>query len=154
MTLRPRRVVLLCGLLPAFIIAVLSLYRPSFLANLEYGAYDEVVRAERTQPPGGGVAIVDVDERSLSALGQWPWRRDLIGGLIARIRDLGASAIALDIIFAESDRYAGAGVTPDETLAGLLKAAQPAGGVILGYALTFDSPPGPAVACVQHPLGL
>jgi CHASE2 domain-containing sensor protein len=153
MTLRPRRFVLLCGLLPAFVIAVLSLYRPSFLANLEYGAYDVVVRAERTRPPGGGVAIVDVDERSLSALGQWPWRRDLIGGLIARIRDLGASAIALDVIFAESDRYAGTGVTPDETLAGLLKAARPAGGVILGYALTFD-PSSPPVACVQHPLGV
>ena len=103
MTLRPRRFVLLCGLLPAFIIAVLSLYRPSFLANLEYGAYDELVRAERTRPPGGRVAIVDVDERSLSALGQWPWRRDLIGGLIAHIRDLGASSIALDIVFAEAD---------------------------------------------------
>jgi CHASE2 domain-containing sensor protein len=154
MTLRPRRFVLLCGLLPVFIIAVLSLYRPSFLANLEYGAYDELVRAERTRPPGGRVAIVDVDERSLSALGQWPWRRDLIGGLIARIRDLGASTIALDIIFAESDRYAGTGVTPDETLAGLLKAARPTSGVILGYALTFDSPSSPPAACVQHPLGL
>ena len=72
------------------------------------------MRAERTRPPGGGVVIVDVDERSLSAIGQWPWRRDLIGGLIARMRDLGASTIALDIIFAESDRYAGTGVTPDE----------------------------------------
>jgi CHASE2 domain-containing sensor protein len=154
MTSRPRRVVLLYGLLPALIIAVLSLYRPSFLTNLEYSTYDDLVRAERTRPPGGRVAIVDVDERSLSALGQWPWRRDLIGGLIARIRDLGASTIALDIVFAESDRYAGTGVTPDETLAGLLKAARPAGGVILGYALTFDGPSSLPTRCVQHPLGL
>ncbi len=154
MTLRPRRFVLLCGVLPALVIAVLSLYRPSFLSNLEYGAYDALVRAERTRPPGDRVAIVDVDERSLSALGQWPWRRDLIGGLIARIRDLGASTIALDIIFAESDRYAGTGVTPDQTLAGLLKAARPAGGVILGYALTFYNSSSVPAACVQHPLGL
>src|SRR5580693_7457876 len=101
MTVRPRRLVLVCGLVPTLVVAVLSLYRPSFLATLEYGAYDVLVRASRARPPSGTIVIVDVDERSLSTIGQWPWRRDLIGSLIARMRDLGASTIALDIIFAE-----------------------------------------------------
>lgn len=150
MTFRPRHLVLLCALLPTLVIAVLSLYRPSFLANLEYGAYDTLVRAARTRPPSGSIVIVDVDERSLSTFGQWPWRRDLIGNLIARMRNLGASTIALDIIFAESDRFAKTGPSTDDALADTLRA----GGAILGYGLTFGDPSNQSRACVQHPLGL
>jgi adenylate cyclase len=157
MTLRPRRLVLLCGLLPPLLVAALSLYRPLFLENLEYSTYDALVRAARPRPPAGHIVIVDVDERSLSAIGQWPWRRDLVGNLIEHMRDLGASTIALDIIFAESDRYGGAGINPDEAMATTLRARGPRehGAAVLGYALTFDdqssNQPSP---CVQHPLGL
>jgi adenylate cyclase len=94
--------------------------------------------------------IVDVDERSLSAVGQWPWRRDLVGNLVARIRDLGASAVALDVVFAESDRYAGSGAATDQAMADALRP----GGVVLGYAFTFDNTSKSSSACGQHPLGL
>ncbi len=151
MTAQHRRTLLLCGLLPALVVALLSLYRPTFLENQEFGAYDTLVRHARTRPPSGRIAIVDVDEHSLAAVGQWPWRRDVVGQLIARIRELGASTIALDIVFAESDRYAGEALT-DEAMASALRP----GRVVLGYALTFDSPATPTStsACVQHPLGL
>ena len=151
MTAQHRRTLLLCGLLPALVVALLSLYRPTFLENQEFGAYDTLVRHARTRPPSGRIAIVDVDEHSLAAVGQWPWRRDVVGQLIGRIRELGASTIALDIVFAESDRYAGEALT-DEAMASALRP----GRVVLGYALTFDSPATPTStsACVQHPLGL
>jgi CHASE2 domain-containing sensor protein len=147
---RPRRLVLLYGLVPTLITAALSLYRPSFLANLEYGTYDVMMRAARPRPPGGHIVIVDVDERSLSAFGQWPWRRDLIGELITRMRDLGASTIALDMVFAEPDRSGGNRVATDEALAETLRA----GRVVLGYAMTFEGPSSESSACVQHPIGL
>ena len=150
MTLAARRLILLCGLVPTLVTAVLSLYRPASLANLEYSAYDTVVRTVATRPPGGRIVIVDVDERSLSAVGQWPWRRDIVGRLIGRMRDQGASAIALDIIFAESDRYNGAGMAADDAMASALRA----GRVALGYALTFGGAPDQSTACVQHTLGI
>jgi CHASE2 domain-containing sensor protein len=150
MTAQHRRTLLLCGLLPALVVAVLSLYRPSFLENQEFGAYDTLVRHAGTRPPSGRIAIVDVDEHSLAAVGQWPWRRDVVGDLIARIRELGASTIALDIVFAESDRYAAQAASTDEAMASALRP----GRVVLGYALTFDSPATPSSACIQHPLGL
>jgi hypothetical protein len=103
MTVRPRLLVRLSGLVPTIVVAVLSVYRPPFLANLESSVYDTLLRAAQVHPPDSRIVIVDVDERSLSAIGQWPWRRDVIGALIARLRDLGASTVALDIIFAESD---------------------------------------------------
>ena len=37
---RPRRLVLLCGLVPTLLAAVLSLYRPAFLTGLDSGVYD------------------------------------------------------------------------------------------------------------------
>ena len=150
MSLRPDRLVLVCGLVPTLVTAWLSLSRPALFASLEYGAYDLVVRSVATRPPSGRIAIVDVDERSLTAVGQWPWRRDVIGTLITRLRDLGVPMIALDIMFAESDRSNGTGVSADQTLADTLRP----GGVALGYALTFGPSSEHSNACVQHPLGI
>jgi CHASE2 domain-containing sensor protein len=150
MRLPPRRRVLLSGVLPAIVVAAFSLYHPAFLQNLENSTYDRLVRNTPPRPPGGRVVIVDVDEKSLSAIGQWPWRRDVIGRLVTSLRDLGTATIALDIIFAEADRYDGSGVSTDEELARTLAE----GGVVLGYALTFDPSTTQPAPCVQHPLGL
>jgi adenylate cyclase len=111
--------------------------------------YDALVRLTPLRPPSGRIVIVDVDERSLSSVGQWPWRRDLIAKLIDRLRDLGASTVALDVIFAEADRYEGE-PSPDAVLAHTLSE----GRVILGYGLTFDRAPSDSTACLLHPVGL
>src|SRR5688572_29336883 len=154
MTLRPRHLVILCGVLPTVLTAALCVYRPSFLAKFEHSVYDTLMRAARIHPRGDRIVIVDIDERSLAAIGQWPWRRDVIGQLISRLRELGSTTIALDIVFAESDRYQGFGAesggNTDEALADALRI----GRVVVGYALTFDGAPGRASACVQHPIGL
>jgi CHASE2 domain-containing sensor protein len=150
MTLRPRVLVIACGLAPAIAAATLSFYRPPALGRLEAGVYDTLLRSARLQRPDARVVIVDIDERSLSAVGQWPWRRDVVGHLIDRLRGLGASIVALDVVFAESDRYEGDRAATDAALADVLRA----GRVVLGYALTFDGVAARGSACVQHPLGL
>ena len=158
---RRRRLVFLCGVVPVLVTAVLGVFRPTFLARLDDSVYDILLRSARTKGPGQNVAIVDVDERSLSTIGQWPWRRDVVGRLITGLRNAGASAIALDIMFAESDRYGqpgdvdwrsagGMATTPDAALAGALRE----GRVILGYGLTFDRAPRTQSACVLHPIGI
>lgn len=113
------------------------------------------MRSSSIQPPGKRVVIVDIDERSLMELGQWPWRRDVIGELITRLRDLGASVIGLDIIFAESDRLqipesdgTDTRVTPDDVLADVLRQ----GKVLLGYGLTFDQAGRDRTDCDLHPV--
>jgi adenylate cyclase len=156
-----RRLVFLCGVAPVLVTAVLGLFRPTFLARFDNSVYDIVLRSARTNGPGQHVAIVDVDDRSLSTIGQWPWRRDVVARLVTRLRNAGASAIALDIIFAESDRYGqpgdsegrstGATATGlDAALAGALRE----GRVVLGYGLTFDPAPRAQTACVLHPIGI
>ncbi|MCG8558306.1 MAG: adenylate/guanylate cyclase domain-containing protein [Hyphomicrobiales bacterium] len=54
-----------------------------------------------TQRP---VVIVDIDEPSLEALGQWPWPRTLMAKLVDEVMAKGAVALAFDIVFAEPDR--------------------------------------------------
>ena len=150
MTVRPRRLLFLCGLVPTLLTAAFCINRPSFFSGLESRVYDTLVRSSRTRPPSGRVVIVDVDERSLSTVGQWPWRRDLIATLIGKLRDLGASTIALDIVFAEPERYDGAALSPDVVLADALGG----GRVVLGYALTFDGTAAPSTACPHYALSV
>ena len=145
--------VFLCGFVPVLLTAILAVYRPGFFPRLDDSVYDMIMRSGNIQPPGKGVVIVDIDERSLTELGQWPWRRDVIGNLISRLRDMGASVIGMDIIFAEADRLeiragAQAGPTPDDVLAGVLRE----GKVILGYGLTFDTAGRERMNCVLHPV--
>jgi HD-GYP domain-containing protein (c-di-GMP phosphodiesterase class II) len=150
MTIRPRTVVLMCGLIPTCLAAVSAIYRPPLFANLERRVYDILVRSVPTRPTDSRIVIVDVDERSLAAIGQWPWPRDRVAGLISRLRELGASTVALDVMFAEPDRHDGPGGRADAALAGVLRS----GAVVLGYAFTFESGTNASGACVQHPLGL
>jgi len=162
-----RQLVLVCGLVAAVLAALLALLRPSLLTQLDYRVYDAMMGWSQTDPPTGRVVIVDVDERSLSTIGQWPWRRDIIGRLIGRLRELGAKVIAFDVLFAEPDRSeqpADAGDVgphkprpganalngPDAALAGTLRT----GGVVLGYALTFEGSGSDTTPCVLHPLGI
>ena len=147
---RPRRLILLCGVVPTIVVAVLSLYRPSMFSSVESGIYDRLVRAIPTSPPSDRIVILDVDERSLARVGQWPWRRDVIGKLVERLREWGAAVVALDIVFAEPDRFESTGITPDAALADSLRG----GRVILGYAMTFDGTHHASRTCVRHPIGL
>ncbi len=142
-----RRFLFISGALPALFVAVVALYRPSFADRLNDAVYDQTLRWAGTKPPADRVVIVDVDERSLAKYGQWPWRRDVVARLVGRIRDAGASAIALDIIFAEPDR---AEPRTDEALADSLRR----GRVVLGYGLTFDTAAAEAQRCALHPFPL
>src|SRR5262249_29026992 len=73
------------------------------LRNLVFDSYQrQRPRAYRADLP---VRIVDIDEESLKRLGQWPWPRDLMARLVDRLGEQGAATVALDIIFAEPDRF-------------------------------------------------
>ena len=49
------------------------------------------------------VVIVAIDDASVAALGRWPWPRQLHARLLDRLRELGAQAVAFDILFTEPD---------------------------------------------------
>jgi signal transduction histidine kinase len=159
-----RRPILVGAVVPAVITAALAVFPTSLLARLDSVVYDAFLRAADSTPPDSRVVIVDIDDRSLSSIGQWPWRRDVVAQLVNRIRDSGAAMTALDILFAEPDRsdrtsgvsnqqrppgasgdgYGAADMALADTLRG--------GRAIVGYALTFDARSATDGECVLHPL--
>ncbi|QQR35355.1 adenylate/guanylate cyclase domain-containing protein [Devosia oryziradicis] len=58
----------------------------------------------RTAPADLPVRIVDIDEASLAAIGQWPWSRQDMARIASRLAELGAAAVVFDILFPEPDR--------------------------------------------------
>ncbi|WP_162245434.1 adenylate/guanylate cyclase domain-containing protein [Methylobacterium sp. Leaf466] len=73
--------------------------------RLRLAGFDLLQRAApRTLATPAPVRVVDIDDATLARHGQWPWSRDTVAGLVDTLRDLGAAAIALDVVFAEPDR--------------------------------------------------
>ena len=66
--------------------------------------YDFVSQATATGNVSSRITIIDIDETSLSALGQWPWPRYLVARLVKELSDNHPAAIGLDILFPEPDR--------------------------------------------------
>lgn len=97
----------LIGLLVT-VLAVLSALpdeRARLLQSFEYWLYDLRVAATASDSSDARVVLVDIDERSLSEVGDWPWERDLIAGLTEQLFDYyAAGLVAYDAIFTEPDR--------------------------------------------------
>lgn len=78
---------------------------PDPFERLRLAGFDLLQRAApRPAADDLPVRVVDIDDASLARHGQWPWSRDVVARLVGRLQDLGAAAIALDIVFAEPDR--------------------------------------------------
>jgi adenylate cyclase len=74
------------------------------LSSLDFQVLNAMFRARGEIPTSGKIAIIDVDEKSLQELGQWPWPRDRLAELVHNIHAAGARVIGLDMVFAEADR--------------------------------------------------
>jgi len=66
-----------------------------------YDLYQKIAPREANHRPA---LIVDIDEASLEAHGQWPWPRTEIAKLIDKIAAQKPAAIGLDMFFSEPDR--------------------------------------------------
>lgn len=74
------------------------------IEELRVRTFDTFQRVDPRVKTARPVTIVDIDEKSLSKLGQWPWPRTRIADLITNLTKLGAVVIAFDVIFSEPDR--------------------------------------------------
>ena len=88
------------------VMAVLLLWRPAYTEFLELKFYDLKFRYRGPLAPGPEIAIVAIDDASLKAVGRWPWSREDIARLLAKVKEAGPRVLALDIIFAEKEESA------------------------------------------------
>lgn len=80
--------------------------------HLQQAVFDAYQRTFPRQSERLRVFIVDIDEASLTALGQWPWPRTRLARLIDATHRLGALAVGLDLLMPDADRF-----SPDMVLA-------------------------------------
>jgi len=87
------------------IVVVLALFlvAPEFLNTVEARLYDLHFKLRDVQPVSDAVVIAAIDERSLAALGRWPWPRSRLGELIRVLSAGGAKVIAIDILLSEPE---------------------------------------------------
>jgi adenylate cyclase len=75
-------------------------------------AFDSFERWEPRPYVDAGIRVVDIDDESLARIGQWPWPRTVVAGLVNRLGELGVAAVAFDAIFSEPDRTSPKNVLP------------------------------------------
>ncbi|WP_206956500.1 CHASE2 domain-containing protein [Trinickia acidisoli] len=68
--------------------------------NFNRLVYDRMLTL-RSQPLAREIAIVRIDDDSVSELGRWPWPRELQARLIDAVADAGAAAIVYDVLLTE-----------------------------------------------------
>lgn len=90
--------------------------------QLLFDSYQRTFPRQRQAQP---VTIVEIDEKSLREIGQWPWPRNRLAALIDAIAARGPAAIGLDLYMPEADQ-----TSPDRVAANL-----PAGQQSLAKAL-------------------
>lgn len=164
------RSILICGGIFTVFISILYLFQPTFLRFLDNKLYDSFLRSTVASETSGVPLIVDLDEKSLSQFGQWPWPRYRVALLLEKLKDLGASSIGLDMVFAEADRTSlgilqkdvlrdlGIDVKMtglpevlidnDKALANILSR----GPFVLGYKFIFSDEKHPDGDCLLHPI--
>jgi adenylate cyclase len=101
---RPAAIFLLAGLSIALAIGLGGLFRVPPVTSLNRFMLDRLLVRTASGAPATDTVVVDIDDVSLASVGQWPWPRYRIAELIGRIAAEHPSAIAMDIVFPESDR--------------------------------------------------
>ncbi len=70
------------------------------LQNYSFDTFQRIL--PREVYPEDPVVIIDIDDRSLAEIGQWPWSRNQLANLTNQA--YAAAALGFDVVFAEPDR--------------------------------------------------
>ena len=78
------------------------------LGRLDDSIYDIRLRLARADALDPRIVIVDIDEKSLSEQGRWPWSRDRLARLVDELfTNQQVALLGFDVVFAEPDTSSG-----------------------------------------------
>ncbi len=112
----------LFGIIIVFALCELRASDPFAVHAVRELGFDQLQRLKPRRPINEPVRVVDIDEASLAAYGQWPWPRDRLARLTDRLDKLGAAAIVYDVAFAETDRLSPSRLAAEDNLKSVLGA--------------------------------
>ena len=85
---------------------ILRFYDPVVVQKLRFLQFDTFQEWAPREDAKAPVFVVDIDEESLSKIGQWPWPRTVLAKLVDRLREANVGIVAFDVTFPEVDRSA------------------------------------------------
>lgn len=94
----------LLGLVVLVALLVVRAINPSPVEMLRVKTFDLYQQIKPREVKERPVTIIDIDERSLREVGQWPWDRRTIAELLSRLLAHQPFVVGFDIVFPEPDR--------------------------------------------------
>lgn len=86
--------------------ALITGYAASSWHRYGYVIYDSFVKLiAKDNVIDGDIVIIAIDEKSISALGRWPWSRDSHSQLIDSLQGVQPQALGFNLLFTESGEY-------------------------------------------------
>ena len=85
------------------LLIIIKFINPSIIKKISFISYDFYQKAFN-RGEVKDVTIVDIDEKSIAKVGQFPWRRDIYSKILYNLNQHSPRAIAFDIVFSEEDR--------------------------------------------------
>ena len=101
---------ILLGLIIVLVLVghVTNLYQIGVVSRLDAIIYDAKLRLTMPNTVDQRLIILDIDEKSLSEQGHWPWGRDKMALLMNKLFDhYGIRIVGFDVVFAEKDDSSG-----------------------------------------------
>lgn len=75
----------------------------SVTKNVDWFFYDGLQQFSQL-PPADDIVIINIDEKSLAAIGRWPWSRDIHAKLLDQLNKAKTGTVVFDVIFSEVDQ--------------------------------------------------
>ena len=86
------------------ILIALKIANPSFIKSISYISFDLYQKTFPLKKQDSSVVIIDIDEKSLSKFGQFPWNRSIFAKIIENVDSTNPKAIGFDVFFSEKDK--------------------------------------------------
>ena len=87
----------------SFLLISLKFSNPIFIQKISNINYD-FYQSNFVKGKIDNITIIDIDEKSINSIGQFPWRRDVYATIFKNLKASGAKVIAVDIFFSENDK--------------------------------------------------
>jgi len=117
-------------LLILILLIVLKTFNPNFIKSISFLSFDLYQKVVPIKKQDSDVVIIDIDEKSLSKFGQFPWNRSIFAKIIENVNETNPKAIGFDVFFSEKDKQ-----TPEE----IIKSYNILSGDVINYLVNIKS---------------
>jgi serine phosphatase RsbU (regulator of sigma subunit) len=92
------------GIAILLVLAALLWWEPAWLTRIQAAGFDTYQALSPRIAATRSTLIVEIDEKSIAALGQWPWPRTVFARLVRNVARGHPAAIGIDVLMTEPDR--------------------------------------------------